>query len=207
MNSFSPSLTTRKQWILGGLLLSLLIIIVAARYGEQWQGIFQKTGGSARTRLTGPPTLQPFDNRLSLRMPVPFGPATDFPLEKLPVAVREKWQRMTQRAAYFNGVYIVVMKMTNSPGTKGNLEDVLFHDFSKSVNPPSPRMPKINSTKVVGMYESGAIRFPAVFGNHQGQMTAVVIQSGTDEALWCINAWGNEAADLAEKTASNFVFK
>ena len=31
-------------------------------------------------------------------------------------------------------------------------------------------------------------------------MTVVAIQPGTDEAFWCINAWGREkAADLAEK--------
>jgi hypothetical protein len=69
-------------------------------------------------------------------------------------------------------------------------------------------MPKINSTNVNGAYESGAIRFPAVFGSSQGQMTVVVIQTGTDDAYWCINAWGREkAGDLAEKTAREFTFK
>jgi len=51
--------------------------------------------------------------------------------------------------------------------------------------------------------ESGAVRFPAVFGNTKGQMTAVVIRSETEDAFWCVNAWGSgKAADLAEKTAS-----
>lgn len=204
----SISLATRKQWILGGLVLSLLIIIFAARHGEQLPGIFHKDRGQAQMHITSPATCQPFDERLSLSMPVPFGPATDFPLEKLPVEVREKVQKMTQRTAYFNGVYIVVMKMTNSPGTKGNVADSLFHAFSKSANPPSPNMPKIDSTYVNGVYESGAIRFPAVFGNSRGQMTVVVIQSGTDDAFWCISAWGRkEAADLAEKVARDFAFK
>jgi hypothetical protein len=202
------SLSTRKQWILGGLILSLLIIIVAARYGEQLQGMFRKDRGQAQTHITKPATWQPFDKRLSLRMPVPFGPATDFPLAKLPVVVREKVQNMTQRTAYFNGVYIVVMNLTNSPGTKGSVEDILFRAFSKSANPPSPNMPKIDSTNVRGAYESGAIRFPAVFGNSQGQMTVVAIQSGGDRTFWCISAWGRpEAADLAEKTAREFAFK
>ncbi len=201
------SLTKREQWILGGLVLAL-IMIVAARYGEQLSGIFRNDRRPAQTHITRPATLQPFDERLSLSMPVPFGPATDFPLEKLPVEVREKVQKMTQRTAYFNGVYIVVMKMINSPGTKGNVEDSLFRAFAKTANPPSQNMPKINLTKASGVYESGAIRFPAVFGNMQGQMTEVVIQSGTNETFWYISAWGREEdADLAEKTAREFAFR
>jgi hypothetical protein len=206
--SKTVSLATRKLWMLGGLVLSLLTIVVAAKYGEQLQGIFRGDRGRALTHIARPATWQPFDKQLSLRMPVSFGPATDFPLEKLPVAVRERVQKMTQRTAYFNGVYIVVMKMTNSLGSKGNVEDILSHAFSKSVNPPSPNMPKINLTRANGVYESGAIRFPAVFGNSQGQMTVVAIESESDEAFWCISAWGRpQAADLAEKTAREFAFK
>jgi hypothetical protein len=36
----------------------------------------------------------------------------------------------------------------------------------------------------------------------------VVIKSETEDAFWCINAWGTgKAADLAEKIAREFVFK
>jgi hypothetical protein len=193
----------KKYWLLGGLVFSLLVVVGVARYGDQLPRIFRKDRGGAQT-----PTLQPFDERLALSMPIPFGPAADYPLQKFPAAVREKVQKMTQRIAYFNGVYIVVMKMTYTRGTKDNLEDILFHAFSKSANPPSLSMPKINSTNVNGVYESGAIRFPAVFGSSPGQMTVVVIQTGTDDAYWCINAWGRKkAADLAEKTAREFTFK
>jgi hypothetical protein len=202
------SLATRKRWILGGLFFALISIIIAARYGEQLSGAFQKNRGPAQTHITGPATRQPFDQRLSLNMPVPFGPLMDFPVEKLPIEVRDKVRKMTQRTAYFNGVYIVVMKMSNSAGNKAKVEERLFHAFSRNANPPSPNMPKIYSTHVDGVYESGAIRFPAVFGNNQGQMTVVVIQSGTEDAFWNISAWGREeAAHLAEKTATEFTFK
>jgi hypothetical protein len=141
-------------------------------------------------------------------MPIPFGPVADYPLQKLPVAARAKVQKMTQRTAYFNGVYIVVMKMIHNNGTKDSVEDMLFQAFSKSVNPPSLNMPKVNSTQVDGVYQAGALRFPAVFGNRPGEMTVVIIQPGTEDAFWCINAWGREkAADLAEKTAKGFTFK
>lgn len=180
----------------------------AARYGEQLLGKFQSDHEPARLHITSPAPLQAFDERLSLRMPVAFGSATEFPLEKLPVEVRGKVQKMTQRTAYFNGVYIVAMKLTNAPGTKGKVEESLYNTFSKNANPPSPNMPKINWTYVDGAYQSGAIRFPAVFGNSQGQMTAVVIESGTEDAFWCISAWGSgKAGDLAEKTAREFAFK
>jgi hypothetical protein len=202
------SLAPRKRWILGGLFLALLSIIVAARYGEQWSGLFQKDRGRTQTPITGPATRQPFDHRLSLSMPVPFGPSLDFPLAKLPVEVREKVQKMTQRTAFFNGVYIVAMKMSNSPGNKGKLEESLFRAFSKTAKPPATNMPKVNSTKVEGVYESGAIRFPAVFGQSQGQMTVVVIQPDVEDAFWCVYAWGREgSADLAEKTATGFIFQ
>ena len=199
--------STRKKWILGGLILAI-IIMFAARYGEQLLGKFQSDHEPARLHITSPAPLQAFDERLSLRMPVAFGSATEFPLEKLPVEVRGKVQKMTQRTAYFNGVYIVAMKLTNAPGTKGKVEESLYNTFSKNANPPSPNMPKINWTYVDGAYQSGAIRFPAVFGNSQGQMTAVVIESGTEDAFWCISAWGRgKAGDLAEKTAREFAFK
>jgi hypothetical protein len=199
---------TGKHWILGGLLFSLFIIIAIVRYGDQLPGLLQKDRGGARASITGPATEQPFDERLSLRMPVPFGPVADYPLQKLPAGARESVQKMTQRTAYFNGVYIVVMRMINSPETKNSIDDVLFHTFSKSVSPPSLNMPEINSTEVKGVYKSGALRFPAVFGNSPGQMTVVVVQSGTEDSFWCINAWGREkAADLAEKTAREFTFK
>jgi hypothetical protein len=197
---------TGKYWILGGLLFSLFIIILVVRYGDQLPGLLQKGRESARAHITGPATEQPFDERLSLRMPIPFGPVADYPLQKLPAGASV--QKMTQRTAYFNGVYIVVMKMINNPETKDSIEDVLFHAFSKSVRPPSLNMPEINSTEVKGVYKSGALRFPAVFGNSPGQMTVVVIQPGTEDSFWCINAWGREkAADLAEKTAKEFTFK
>ena len=188
--------------------LSLIIIIVVTRYGDQLPGLLQKDRQGARAHITGPPTAQPFDERLSLRMPISFGPVADYPLQKLPAAARERVQRMTQRTAYFNGVYIVVMKMVSNPRTNESIEDILFHTFSKSVSPSSLNMPKIDSTGVDGVYRSGALRFPAVFGNSPGQMTVVVIQPGTEDAFWCINAWGREkAADLAEKTAREFTFK
>jgi hypothetical protein len=199
---------TRKPWILGALLFSLFIIIVVARYGDQLPGLSQKDRGVARAHITGPAAAQPFDERLSLRMPVPFGPVADYPLQKLPAAARERVQKMTQRTAYFNGVYIVVMKMISNAETEESIEDILFHTFSKSVSPPSLNMPKIDSTEIDGVYRTGALRFPAVFGNSPGQMTVVVIQPGTEDAFWCINAWGREkAADLAEKTAREFTFK
>ena len=197
-----------KHWILGGLVFSLLIIIIFVRYGAQSPGLLQKDGGSAPTHITGPAIAQPFDERLSLRMPIPFGPVAEYPLQKLPAEAREKVQKMTQRTAYFNGVYIVVMKMINNREAKESVEDILFHAFSKSVTPSSLNMPQISSTEVNGVYQSGALRFPAVFGNSPGQMTVVVIQPGTEDAFWCINAWGRErAADLAEKTAKEFTFK
>jgi hypothetical protein len=199
---------TQKHWILGGLGFSLIIIVILTRYGDRLPGLLQKDVGGARTHITGPARAQPFDDQLSLRMPVPFGPVADYPLQKLPAAAREKVQKMTQRTAYFNGVYIVVMKTIINPGTKESVEDILFHAFSKSVSPSSLTMPKINSTEVNGVYRSGALRFPAVFGNSPGQMTVVVIQPGTEDAYWCINAWGREkAADLAEKTAREFTFE
>jgi hypothetical protein len=197
-----------KHWILGGLLFSLFIIIVVVRYADQLSGLLQKDRGSARAHITGPATEQPFDERLSLRMPIPFGPVANYPLQKLPVGARENVQKMTQRTAYFNGVYIVVMKMINNPQTKDSIEDILYHTFSKSVSPPSLNMPEISSTDVNGVYKSGALRFPAVFGNSPGQMTVVVIQPGTEDSFWCISAWGREkAADLAEKTAKEFTFR
>jgi hypothetical protein len=198
---------TRKHWILGALLFSLLIIIVVARYRDQGPGLLQKDHGGVRAHITGPATAQPFDERLSLRMPIPFGPVAEYPLQNLPAATRERVQKMTQRTAYFNGVYIVVMKMISNLGTE-DIDDILFHTFSKSVSSPSLNMPKIDSAEVDGVYRTGALRFPAVFGNSPGQMTVVVIQPGTEKAFWCINAWGREkAADLAEKTAREFTFK
>ena len=152
-------LATRKSWVLGGLILSLVIIVVVARYGKFWPEIFQKDQGRAQAEITRPATWQPFDERLSLSMPVPFGPALNFPLEKFPVEVREKSLKMTQRTAYFNGVYVVVMRMRNSPETKGSVGEILSRAFSRSASPPSAKMPKINLTKADGVYESGAIRF------------------------------------------------
>jgi len=199
---------TGKHWILGGLLFSLLITIVVVRYGDQLPGLIQKDRGGARSHITGPATEQPFDERLSLRMPIPFGPVADYPLQKLPAGARGSVQKMMQRTAYFNGVYLVVMKMKINPETKDSIEDILFHTFSKSVSPTSLNMPEINSTEVKGVYKSGALRFPAVFGNSPGQMTVVVIQPGTADSFWCINAWGRDnAAGLAEKTAKEFTFK
>ena len=199
---------TRKKWLFGAIALALIILIVATRYGARSPGISQDNREPAHQRITTPTTMQPFDDRLSLSMPVAFGPSADIPLEKFPLEVRERVQKMTQRSAYFNGIYIVVMKLTNARGIKAGVEENLHNLFFRSANPPSPTMPKINSTYVNGVYESGAVRFPAVFGNSQGQMTAVVIKSGTEEALWLISAWGRgESADLAEKTAREFVFK
>jgi hypothetical protein len=198
---------TRNELILVGLVLALFIV-VAAKYGEQLMVRLQNAHQPARSRITGPATLHPFDERLSLLMPVAFGSPTEFPLEKLPVEERGKVQKMIQRTAYFNGVYIVVMKLTNAPGTKGKIEDSLYKTFSRNADPQSPNMPKINRTSVSGVHESGAIRFPATFGNTKGQMTAVAIKSETEDALWCINAWGAEkAADQAENIARDFVFK
>jgi len=198
---------TRKRWILGGLVLALIILVVA-KYGEQLVSRFQNDHESAPLHDTGPLTLQPFDERLSLRMPSAFGSPTEFPLERLPVQVRGKVQKMTQRTAYFSGVYIVVMKLTYIPGTKGKIEDILYNTFSRNANPPSPNMPKINWTYIKGMQESGIVRFPAFFGNTQGHMTAVVIKSETEDAFWCVDAWGaGKAADLAEKTAREFAVK
>jgi hypothetical protein len=141
-------------------------------------------------------------------MPTAFGSPSEFPLERFPVEVRGKVQKMLQRTAYFGGVYIVVMKLTDTPGTKGKIEDILYNTFSRNANPRSPNMPKISWTYVNGIQESGVVRFPASFGNTQGQMTAVVIKSETEDVFWCINAWGTgKAADLAEKTAREFAFK
>ena len=171
-------------------------------------GRFRNDHESVSLHITGPATLQPFDERLSLRMPAAFGSPTEFPLERLPVEARGTVQKMIQRTAYFSGVFVVVMKLINTPGTKGKIEDILYNTFSRSAYPPSPNMPKINRTYVNGMLESGVVSFPAFFGNAQGQMTAVVIKSETEEAFWCINAWGTgKAADLAEKIATEFEFK
>jgi hypothetical protein len=198
---------TRKRWILGGLILALIILVVA-NYGEQLVSRFQNHHESAPLHDTGSLTLQSFDERLSVRMPAAFGSPTEFPLEKLPVEVRGNVQKMIQRTAYFSGVYIVVMKMTYTAGTKGNIEDILYNTFSRNANPLSPNMPKINWTYVNGVRESGVVWFPASFDNTQGQMTAVVIKSETEDGFWCINAWGaGKAADLAEKTAREFAFK
>ena len=186
---------SRKKWILGGLVLAATIM-VAAKYGEQLVGRFQNDHAAR----PGPATFRPFDERLSLRMPVAFGSPSEFPLGRLPVEVRGNVQKMIQRTAYFSGVYIVVMKLINTPGIKGKIEDSLYKTFSRNANPPSPEMPKISWTYVNGVHESGAVRFPAFFNNTQGQMTAVVIISETEDAFWCINAWDTgKAADLAEK--------
>jgi len=197
----------RNELILIGLVLALFIM-VAAKYGEQLLGRLQNAHQPARSLITGPATLHPFDERLSLRMPVAFGSPTEFPLEKLPVEERGKVQKMVQRTAYFNGVYIVVMKLTNTPGAKGKIEDSLYKTFSRNADPASTNMPKINWTSLDGVHESGAVRFPATFGKTKGQMTAVAIKSETEDALWCINAWGaGKAADQAEKIAMEFAFK
>jgi hypothetical protein len=200
-------LTTRKKWILGGLVL-VLVVFVGTRYGSQLPDILANRHQPSREEITRPATSQSFDDRLSLRMPVGFGSPVEFPLAKLPAETRGKVQKMAQRSAYFNGVYIVVMKMTNAPGSKSGVEESLYKTFSKNCNDPAPgKMPKINSLSVNGRWDSGAICFPAVFGNRQGEMTAVVIISGTDDSFWCINAWGTgKAAVLAEKTAREFVF-
>lgn len=199
---------TRKKWLFGGLAVALIILIVATRYGARPPGVSQNDRESAHQRITSPATMQAFDERLSLSMPVGFGPGTDIPLEKFPGEIREKIQKMTQRSAYFNGIYVVVMKLTNARGVKADVEENLHNVFFRSANPPSPTMPKVSSTYLTGVYESGAIRFPAVFGNSRGQMTAVVIKSETEQALWFVSAWGRgEAADLAEKTARGFAFK
>jgi hypothetical protein len=198
---------TRKESILVGLVLALFIM-VAAKYGEQLMGRLQNAHQPARSEITGPATLHPFDERLSLLMPVAFGSPSEFPLEKLPVEERGKVQKMIQRTAYFNGVYIVVMKLTNTPGTKGKIEDSLYKTFSRNADAKSSNMPKIDWASVNGLLESGAVRFPATFGNTKGQMTAVAIKSETEDALWCINAWGTgKAADQAENIARAFAFK
>jgi hypothetical protein len=197
----------RKEWILASLVLALAIM-VAAKYAVQLVSRFQNDREPAPQQITGPATLQQFDERLSLRMPVAFGSPTEFPLGRLPVEARGKVQKMVQRTAYFSGVYIVVMKVTNGPGTKGKIEDSLYNTFSHDANPPSSNMPEISWSYVNGVPKSGAIRFPAVFGNTKGQMTAVVIGSETEDSFWCVNAWGTgKAADLAEKTAREFAFK
>jgi hypothetical protein len=197
----------RKEWILASLVLAIAIT-VAAKYGVQLVRNFENDREPAPQQITGPATLQPFDERLSLRMPVAFGSSTEFPLEKLPAEVREKVQKMVQRTAYFNGVYIVAMKVTNTPGTKGTIEDSLYNTFSRNANPPSPNMPEISWSYINGVRGSGAVRFPAVFGKTKGEMTAVAIQSETEDAYWCVNAWGTgKAADLAEKTARELAFK
>ena len=197
----------RRKWILASLVLALAIM-VAAKYGEQLVRRFQNDREPAHQQITGTATLQPFDERLSLRMPVAFGSPTEFPLGRLPVEARGKVQKMVQRTAYFSGVYIVVMKVTNTPGTKGKIEDSLYNTFSRNANPAPPNMPEISWSYVNGVRESGAVRFPAVFGNTKGQMTAVVIRTETEDAFWCVNAWGTgKAADLAEKTAREFAFK
>jgi hypothetical protein len=197
----------RKQWILASLVLALAIM-VAAKYGVQLVRRFQNDREPAHQQIAGPAALQPFDERLSLRMPVAFGSPTEFPLERLPVEARGNVQKMVQRTANFSGVYIVAMKVTNAPGTKGNLEDSLHNTFSRNVNPPAPNMPEISWSYVNGVRQSGAVRFPAVFGNTKGEMTAVVIKSETEDSFWCVNAWGTgKAADLAEKTAREFAFK
>jgi hypothetical protein len=84
---------TRKRWILGGLILAL-IILVAAKYGEQLVSRLQNDHEPVRLHSTGPVTLQPFDERLSFPMPAAFGSPTEFPLERLPVEVRGKVQKM-----------------------------------------------------------------------------------------------------------------
>ena len=58
--------------------------------------------------------------------------------------------------AYFSGVFIVVMKLTNTPGTKGRTEDILYNTPTRSPSAPSPDMPKFNWTYANGMHESGA---------------------------------------------------
>ena len=197
----------RKEWILASLVLALAIM-AAAKYGVEVVRRFQNDREPAPQQITGPATLQPFDERLSLHMPVAFGSPTEFPLGRLPVEVRGKVQKMVQRTAYFSGVYVVVMKVTNIPGTKGKIEDSLYNTFSRNANPAPPNMPEISWSYVNGVRESGAVRFPAVFGNTKGQMTAVVIRTETEDAFWCVNAWGTgKAADLAEKTAREFAFK
>ena len=193
---------TRRKWILQGLALALIIIVVL--FGQPILHWIQDEFG--QSHVSSPATLQPFDEHLSLTMPVPFGPSTEVPLdERFTPEMRAKILATTIRQASFNGVYITVTKVTTS-GIKGDIDNGLWYVFSHQST--SKTMPEIERRHINGLYESGAITFPITSKNQVGQLTAVAITSENEDTFWTITAGGaGEAAELADKTAREFAFK
>lgn len=193
---------TRRKWILQGLALPLIIIVLLfGRPILQW--IQDEFGQS---NVSSPATLQPFDEHLSLTMPVAFGPSTAVPLdERFTPEMRAKILATTIRQASFNGVNIAVAKVTTS-GIKTDIDNALWYVFSHQST--SKTMPKIDRRHINGLCESGAITFTIIPKNQVGQMTAVAISSENEDTFWTITAGGaGEAAELADKTAREFTFK
>jgi hypothetical protein len=97
---------------------------------------------------------------------------------------------------------ILLFRQTECPVSAATKIDVKARQFT------SRNMPKIDRRYVNGVYESGAITFPVIHNNQQGQVTAVAIRSENEDTFWTITAAGTgEAAELADKTAREFTFK
>ena len=192
----------RRKWILQGLAIALIIIVVL--FGEPILQRIQDEFG--QSRVSGPATVQPFDEHLSLSMPVAFGPSTEVPLdERFTPEMRAKILATTMRKASFNEVYIAVIKVT-TPGIKGDIDNGLWYVFSN--HSTSKNMPKIDRRHVDGLCESGAITFPIMPKNQVGQMTAVAIKSQTEEHILDDYCGGDlRRLRLAHNTAREFTFK
>jgi hypothetical protein len=68
-----------------------------------------------------------------------------------------------------------------------------------------PKSTDVTSTVFVNR---GAITFPVMVNDQEGQMTAVAIRSENEDTFWTITAAGTgKAAELADKTAREFTFK
>jgi hypothetical protein len=153
--------------------------------------------------------LQPFDEHLSLNMPVAFGAVAEIPTYQFPSEVQTKILRATMRNASFANVYLTVAKITFVPGSNDfSIQGNLTNAFEANAYRSTRDMPEISWHSVAGTYESGMIRFPVVVNNQQGQEIGLDIQADSDGTVWCITVWGpTQTAELAEKTAREFVFK
>jgi DNA polymerase III delta prime subunit len=189
-----PTSVAWKKGILGGVVL--LFVILSPWCTKQLLERYQNA------QIAGPATLQPFDERLSLFMPVAFGPVT----EQTVAEPRSILQKTTTRNANFNGVMMNVNKSTFRPGTALPLE-VLFSEWFEKEH-PSEQLPHIDWSPANDVYESGSIRYPVTIEGKQFERTFVEIKSKTVDELWTILSTGRgDDAKVADQTARGFVFK